>query len=91
MNMKVKELNNIEMVSMGDVRENLADIVNRVFYTGTRICLQRRGKPIAGLVSVDDMIALQKLQDETDLKAARKALKKDKFISLAKVKKDLGL
>lgn len=41
-------------VSVTDAREQLADLVNRVAYTGERITLTRHGRPMAVLVSVAD-------------------------------------
>ncbi|MEX1141598.1 MAG: type II toxin-antitoxin system Phd/YefM family antitoxin [Thermoleophilaceae bacterium] len=59
---------------MSDARESLADVVNRVRYTGERLTLTRRGRPVAALVSVEDAELLERLDDETDLEAARRAL-----------------
>lgn len=47
-------------LSIVDARNKLADALNRVSYTGERVMLARRGKPVAVLVSVQD-VALQKL------------------------------
>jgi prevent-host-death family protein len=41
-------------VSVTDAREQLADLVNRVAYTGERVTLTRHGRPMAVLVSVAD-------------------------------------
>ena len=38
-----------------DAREYLADLVNAVAYGGTRIILQRHGKDVAALVSIEDL------------------------------------
>jgi prevent-host-death family protein len=41
-------------VSIGEVKRDISDLVNRVAYGGERIVLTSRGKPKAVLVSVDD-------------------------------------
>lgn len=79
-------------VSIAKVRNNLADALNRAAYGGERVILERRGKPVAALVSMDDLELLEQLENEADLKAVRKARKQGgKPIPLAKVKSRLGL
>jgi antitoxin Phd len=74
-------------VSIAKVRNNLADALNRAAYGGERVILERRGKPVAALVSMDDLELLEQLENEADLKAVRKARKEGgKPIPLAKVK-----
>lgn len=41
-------------VSVTDARGQLADLVNRVAYTGEQVTLTRHGRPVAVLVSVAD-------------------------------------
>jgi prevent-host-death family protein len=79
-------------ISIAEVRNNLADALNRAAYGGERVILERRGKPVAVLVSMDDLELLERLEDEVDLKAVRKARKeKAKSVPLAKVKSRLGM
>jgi prevent-host-death family protein len=51
-------------VSAGEVRENMASLLNRVAYGGERIFVTRRGKRVAALVPVEDLEAMQRTQDE---------------------------
>ena len=79
-----------------EVRDNLADALNRVAYQGERIVLERRGKGVAVLVSMDDLALLEAVEDREDVKAARKVLadmkrKGEKGIPLAEVKQRLGI
>ena len=61
-------------LSIAVARNNLADTINRVSYGGERVVFARRGKPLAVLVSPDDLTRLQKMEDAADLRAARAAL-----------------
>lgn len=74
-----------------DIRNNLADALNRVAYAGDRIILERRGKGVAALVSMEDLALLERIEDEQDIKAARKALKEKGMITQDEVKKRLGM
>ncbi len=78
-------------MKVADIRNNLADAINRVAYSGERIILERRGKGVAALVSVEDLELLQRIEDEADIKAARKALKEKGRIPLEKVLERLGM
>ena len=49
------------LVSIGQVKRDISDLVNRVAYGGERIILTSRGKPKAALVSIEDY---QRLQEE---------------------------
>ena len=46
-------------VSIGQVKRDLSDLVNRVAYGGERIVLTSRGKPKAAIVSMDDYERLE--------------------------------
>lgn len=74
-----------------DIRNNLADALNRVAYGGERIVLERRGKGVAALVSLEDLALLERIEDEQDIKAARKALKEKGGVPLEDIKKRLGM
>lgn len=49
-----------EKVSIGRVKRDVSDLVNRVAYGGARIILTSRGKPKAALVSMDDLERLRR-------------------------------
>jgi prevent-host-death family protein len=46
-------------VSIGQVKRDISDLVNRVAYRGERILLTSRGRPKAALVSIEDYERLQ--------------------------------
>ena len=79
-------------IPISEAREHLADLANRVCLRGERLIVERRGKSIFALVPVEDVELLERLEDEADIRLARKAMKeKGPNIPWEKVKKDLGL
>ncbi len=73
------------------IREQFADTLNRVAYGKERIVLRRRGKDLAAVVPIEDLVFLEKLEDRLDLEAARKALKEKGRIPYEKIRHELGL
>lgn len=53
-----------EKVSIGQVKRDISDLVNRVAYGGERIILTSRGKPKAALVSIDDFERLDEIETQ---------------------------
>ncbi len=78
-----------------DARKAFSDTVSRVAFGGERIVLERHGKPVAALVSVEDLRLLQQAleaaEDREDVAAARAALADGELLPYAKVRKRLGL
>ncbi|MBI2152690.1 MAG: type II toxin-antitoxin system Phd/YefM family antitoxin [Candidatus Rokubacteria bacterium] len=65
----------VEKVAVSEARRNIADLIGRVHYRGARIVLERSGKPVAVLISMEDYAALaEMLEDLEDLRDARKML-----------------
>lgn len=42
-------------IGVSQVREDFADLVNRVAYSNERVVIERRGRPLAALVSLSDL------------------------------------
>jgi prevent-host-death family protein len=59
--------------SIVNLRRNLSDALNRVAYGGERVVLERRGKGVAALVSLDDLAALEAAEDRRDIELAHAA------------------
>ena len=73
-------------------RQAFADTINRVAYRGERIILYRRGKGLVAVVPISDLAALEQLEDQLDVEAARKALSEsDERIPYEQVRRELGL
>ena len=78
-------------MKIADIRNNLADAINRVAYGRERIILERRGKKVAALVPFEDVELLEELENEADIRAAKKALKEKGGVPLEEIKKRLGM
>jgi prevent-host-death family protein len=78
-------------MSVVDFRNQLAEPINRVMYQGERVVLERRGKGVAAVVSMDDLRRLEAMEDAADLKAALKARKEKGAVPLEKIMAELGL
>ena len=49
------------------------EIVNRVAFGGERVVINRSGKQVVAIVSVQDLAVLQRLEDRRDLRDAKAA------------------
>ncbi len=49
-------------VSIGQVKRDISDLVNRVAYRGERIILTSRGRPKAVLINLEDYANLQRYE-----------------------------
>ena len=75
-----------------EARQHFADTINRVAYRGERIVLYRRGKDLVAVVPISDLAALEKLEDQLDVEAARRALaESDERIPYEQVRRELKL
>src|SRR5256886_12105514 len=75
-------------------RNGFSDLINKVCYGSDRVLIERRGKDVAALISIEDLRLLEILEDQIDIEAARKALANPKNkvrVPLEQVKKRLGL
>mgnify|MGYP001043520592 CR=1 FL=1 len=54
-------------VSIGSVKRDISELVNRVAYGGERIVLTSRGKPKAAIVSLEDYALLEKTEVRVNL------------------------
>jgi prevent-host-death family protein len=78
-------------MSVRTAQNKLSDAIERVARAGERVVFTRNSKRVAALVSIEDLKALQRLEDEADVRAARKARKEKGSVPLAKIKARLGM
>jgi prevent-host-death family protein len=64
---------NTYRMSTVDLRRCIGDAVSRVLHTGDRFVLERRGQPVAAIISYADLERLQRLEDERDVELLRLA------------------
>ncbi len=62
-------------VAASKLRTTISDLLDRVVHHGERIAVERYGKPVAALVSPEDLELLEAIEDRIDIEAARKALR----------------
>jgi len=46
-------------LGVGEAKKRLSELMSRVVYRGERFLIRRRGRPMAALVSVDDLARLE--------------------------------
>jgi PHD/YefM family antitoxin component YafN of YafNO toxin-antitoxin module len=79
-------------LTASQLREGLADAINKVAFGGERIVLQRNDKDVAAIVSMDDFNLLRALEDKLDLEAMQEAIAEPGAnIPWARIKKELGI
>jgi prevent-host-death family protein len=78
-------------ISAKQARDDFSATLDKVRVEHERIVVQRNGRDIAALVSIDDLELLERLEDEADIRAAREALKDPERYPLEEVLEGLGL
>ena len=62
-------------VSTSEARRSFSDLLGRARYVHERFHITRKGQPVAAIVPLDDLEAMQALEDAMDVKAARESLR----------------
>ena len=62
-------------ISVADAKNHFSDLLRRAEYAGERVVVHRHGKPVAAIVSTQDLERLQALEDSQDVVDATAALK----------------
>ncbi len=79
-------------MSVAEAQKALGATVESVEKDRDRVTLTRNGKPVAALVTAEDLAFLEDLEERIDLEEARKALAEPgESIPWEKVKAELGL
>jgi prevent-host-death family protein len=84
----------MDSINTTEARENLAEVINRVTYAKDRVRITRRGKQVAAMVPIEDLEFLERMEDEIDIREAKKALadvREHGALPWEEVKTDLGL
>jgi prevent-host-death family protein len=85
-----------ERLSFAEAREQFEDLLDRAARQKERVLLTRRGKPVAALVPIGDVVFIEAIEDLLDADEYRRA--KEEFehggeaaIPWEKIKAELGL
>lgn len=80
-------------MSVAELRASLSDAISRATFGRERISITRRGKIAAVLIGLEDLEALERLDDREDLTALRRAREEDdgERISLDEVLAENGI
>ena len=75
-----------------ELRTHGREIIGKVQFGGERIILEHRGRPVAAIVSVEDLEWLEELEDRELIRLADEAeAEPGPNIPLEQVKRELGL
>lgn len=85
-------------ISLSKARNDFSDLVNRVNYSGEKVIIEKHGKEIAAIVSMDDFKLmerlLEKIEDYIDVRDAGTALEeyeRGEFVPLESLAAELDL
>lgn len=78
-------------IAASRLRTTISDLLDRVVHHGERIAVERYGKPVAALVSPEDLKLLEAIENRMDLDAAREALREPGRRSWDEIRAELAL
>ena len=81
-------------ISVAQAKDQFSDLLRRAEWDGERVVVHRHGKPVAAIVSTEDLRHLEALEDARDVLDARSALneaERSRTIPLEVVLKKHGL
>lgn len=81
----------IKTINSAKARKSFSDLLNETGFGGRRIVVTRKGKAVAAIVPLEDLEALQALEDQKDTTEARRILSDpdSEFIPWEQAKKEL--
>jgi prevent-host-death family protein len=73
-------------MTVSEARNKLPELLNRVGFGHERILVERHGKPVAAIVSLEDLKRLEALEDAIDSAVLRRAVEENEsFVSLESI------
>lgn len=75
-------------------RQHFPELINKAAYAKKRTIVTKRGKKVAAIVPIEDLEALEAIENKIDLEEARAAIediKRNGAISWEDLKTELGL
>jgi prevent-host-death family protein len=61
-------------MTVAEAKNRFSDVLRRAEYGGERVIVERHGKPVAAIVSTEDLRRLEAAEDAADLRDAQVAL-----------------
>ena len=84
----------MKRIAVGDLRKEIAAVVNESMYRSERAIITRHAKPVAAIVPIEDLELLCALEDAFLLDEAKEALadyNKNGGVDWENLKKEVGL
>ena len=81
-------------IAAGDLRKDVAEVLNKVAYGHERVIVHRRGKDAVAIISLEDLALLEAFEDQLDLKdaqVARREAKEQGTVAWNDLKSELGV
>jgi prevent-host-death family protein len=81
-------------MTVAEAKNRCSEVLRRAEYGGERVIVERHGKPVAAIVSTDDLRRLEAAEDAADLRDAQVALteaKREGTVPLETVLRKYGL
>lgn len=81
----------IKTINSAKARRSFSDLLNETGFGGHRTVITRKGKAVAAMVPLDDLEAIQALEDQKDVTETQRILsdKESEFIPWEQAKKEL--
>jgi prevent-host-death family protein len=82
-------------INVAELRQDLADVLNRAAYQGERFIIHRREKNAAAIIPIEDLELLDRLvreeEDRIDLAAAAAAEAEGDYVPYEQFRAEIGL
>lgn len=82
----------VKTVNSAHARKTFSDLLNESGFGGRRIIVTRKGKAVAAVVPIEDLEAIQAMEDRKDIAEANRIISdpKNEFIPWEQAKRELG-
>ncbi len=85
----------MKRINVVELRQDLADVLNRAEYLGERTVIHRRDKDAAAIISIEELHLLERLireeEDRVDITAAHAAREEDAYIPYEDFRAETGM
>lgn len=73
-------------MNSAQAKSKFSELVGRAAYGRERIVIKRKGKPIAALIGIEDLMRFEKMEEEIDTQLLKEAMEiPGKMISISEV------